>query len=549
MARTLVLPFHTLARQCQRSSGGLCPGRHSIPTMLRTPAPNVAANHERRASSEGLVVATVIPTSLAFSGFHSLRPKIVWITRREREYDPTDRLGNLLLGVTERGTLDLVQHAPMDVWFAFSILQERGQCCAIGWRTEMGRDQKPAPKQTLRPLAEATMSNPHLPAEMLDHIVDHLHDAEDALRNCCLVSKLWIPRTRKHLFATIRFITAKRLQSWKETFPDPSISPAHYVKTLSIRCPPVLTAADMGSWAQSFSRVVNLDVASHIDFNESAISCLVPFHGFSPTLKSLRITVPYPPHLCIFNLIFSFPFLEDLAIIVFYGSSDDNGDYPEVDEVLTTTQSPSPLMFTGSLELFTKGRMEPFTHRLLSRPGGIRFQKLVLTRIHEEDLLATMALVKGCSYTLESLDISCNLPSVSIWHMCPPRCSLLFLGECRPTPIDLSGATKLKDLVFHLNSWTVGWVVTTLQTITPKHRDFRQLRIDIPYCPTFLSAGANVKQTIGEANYAQWSDLDRLLIQLWESRAVRPQVACLMADDPGCLLPEGMKNGIVDFVS
>jgi uncharacterized protein (DUF2384 family) len=38
--------------------------------------------------------------------------------------------------------------------------------------------------------AETTMSNP-LPAEMLDHIVGYLHDTQDALKNCCLVSKLW----------------------------------------------------------------------------------------------------------------------------------------------------------------------------------------------------------------------------------------------------------------------------------------------------------------------------------------------------------------------
>jgi hypothetical protein len=56
---------------------------------------------------------------------------------------------------------------------------------------------------------------------MLDNVIDCLHDTRDALKNCCLVSKSWIPRTRKHLFATIAFTTTKRLQSWEETFPDP----------------------------------------------------------------------------------------------------------------------------------------------------------------------------------------------------------------------------------------------------------------------------------------------------------------------------------------
>jgi hypothetical protein len=124
------------------------------------------------------------------------------------------------------------------------------------------------------------MSNLHLPAEILDHIVDHLHDAEDELMSCCLVSKSWIPRTRKHLFADIEFPTAKRLQSWKKTFPDLSTSPAHYAKTLFIDRPQVVTAAEAetGGWIRGFSRVEHLEV--NLDFRQSAVP-LVPFHGFS----------------------------------------------------------------------------------------------------------------------------------------------------------------------------------------------------------------------------------------------------------------------------
>jgi hypothetical protein len=87
--------------------------------LLRTPAPDLAANHEQRASSKTLIIATVIPTFLCvlvqFLESHSLRQKVVWITKRERESDPTGRLGSLLLGVTERGILDLVEHVPMEV--------------------------------------------------------------------------------------------------------------------------------------------------------------------------------------------------------------------------------------------------------------------------------------------------------------------------------------------------------------------------------------------------------------------------------------------------
>ena len=52
--------------------------------------------------------------------------------------------------------------------------------------------------------AETTMSNPILPEELLDYIVDLLHDRVVVLRSCCLVPKSWIPRTQRHLFTKIK---------------------------------------------------------------------------------------------------------------------------------------------------------------------------------------------------------------------------------------------------------------------------------------------------------------------------------------------------------
>ncbi|KAF9644805.1 hypothetical protein BDM02DRAFT_3066647, partial [Thelephora ganbajun] len=57
-------------------------------------------------------------------------------------------------------------------------------------------------------LTQTTMSNPYhvcLPPEILDYIVDFLHDTPETLKQCCLVSKSWVSRTRKSLFADIEF--------------------------------------------------------------------------------------------------------------------------------------------------------------------------------------------------------------------------------------------------------------------------------------------------------------------------------------------------------
>ena len=41
------------------------------------------------------------------------------------------------------------------------------------------------------------------PQEILDLIIDHLHDEPATLKTSCLVSKAWVQRARKHLFAHI----------------------------------------------------------------------------------------------------------------------------------------------------------------------------------------------------------------------------------------------------------------------------------------------------------------------------------------------------------
>ena len=88
------------------------------------------------------------------------------------------------------------------------------------------------------------MSNPHLPPEILDHIIDLLHNEPNALKECCLVSKSRVPRTRKHLFANIQFRAANDLKHWKKAFPDPPNSPAYHTRTLFISRPQDVEKAD-----------------------------------------------------------------------------------------------------------------------------------------------------------------------------------------------------------------------------------------------------------------------------------------------------------------
>ena len=256
------------------------------------------------------------------------------------------------------------------------------------------------------------MSNPRLPVELLDHVVDLLHGKEDALRNCCLVSKSWIPRTRKHLFALIEFRSPDDLKSWKETFPDPSTSPAHHTETLSIGCPHVVTAADAepGGWITGFSRVVHFDMVEKGVSSDQLKILPTPFHGFSPVVKFLSVNFISLPSSQIFNLILSFPLLEDLIVTARRVIENSDG-------LSAAVQPSNPPIFTGSLELFTKTGTELFARQLLSSPGGIHFRKLMLTWFCDGDLSLTMALMEECSSTLESLDIVCYQNCTSTRHL------------------------------------------------------------------------------------------------------------------------------------
>jgi len=250
------------------------------------------------------------------------------------------------------------------------------------------------------------MSN--LPCEILDHIVDLLHNSTTPLRNCCLVSKSWIPRARTHLFAEVVFQTAGSHESWKKTFPDPSTSPARYTKTLFIRRPQVVTATDAeaGCWISGFPHLVRLVMIgrSRQRFARGWGDTFALFHGISPVIKSLRVDFVLFRSPQLFDLILSFPLLEDLSVTdCCHLPVEPDGS---LNRPSTPTHPSSLTMFTGSLKLDMRGGMEPIAHRLLSLSGGIHFRKLILKLSCGEDIPLATSFVEKCSHTLESLDIT-----------------------------------------------------------------------------------------------------------------------------------------------
>ena len=265
---------------------------------------------------------------------------------------------------------------------------------------------------------------PQLPAELLDYIVDHLCDSRKDLESCCLISKSWVPRIRSRIFSKIKFRTMGRVKSWKNTFPDPSTSPACYTKSLLIHRPEVTMSGGVveGGWIPTFSGVVNLEI-----FECPPSFSPVPFHGFSPVLTSLRISLYVFRPTQILDFVCSFPLLEDLSIYGFETRSVDDDD--NFNEQPTALQSRSSPTLTGTLELSMQRGINPIASGLLSLPNGLRFRKLDLTWHCQQDVSLTTALMERCYPTLEFLEVDCTFLGMSAQHL--HLCQLLNHG-CRP---------------------------------------------------------------------------------------------------------------------
>ena len=63
---------------------------------------------------------------------------------------------------------------------------------------------------------------------------------------------------------------------------------------------------------------------------------------------------------------------------------------------------------------------------------------------------------------------------------------------------------------------------------------------------------ADVREAVGEVGYREWLELDRLLVQLWESRPIHLMAVFTKGQDTGscigCMLSEITKRGMIDLV-
>ena len=257
--------------------------------------------------------------------------------------------------------------------------------------------------QSILLLTNVTMSEPvpRLPPEVVDDIIELLHDDRIALHRCCLVLKSWIPRARSHLFTKIKLDKKSSPKAWGELFPDPTKSPAGHVRTLFISGVDFqVEGAEESGWIQSFIKVTHFIVYGIKNAK------LKFFHNFSPALKSLHVSSDSGPLSDILALACSFPLLEDLKYRNFQ-------PIKSIDQGGAAFQPLSSPAFNGTLTL--EGYwLEAITIQMLNLSCGLHFKKIVW-RVHYTEhegpeFWWMRELVKSCSHALEYIDIGFYLP-------------------------------------------------------------------------------------------------------------------------------------------
>ena len=345
----------------------------------------------------------------------------------------------------------------------------------------------------LTPLVETTML-PSLPPEIFDHIVDHLHYYRTTLKACCLVSSSWIPRTRRHLFAWVDFGSPKSFAKWVGYFPDPSNSPAHHTRIISIHASAItlVTSSDALPWFRAFHLATRLELQGHWEDG-----------GFSELV----------------HLICSFPLLEDilLGLSVSDSNSRDAWDTP----------SSSPKL-SGAFTL-KENKIGPIIPRLLHLPGGVHFTDIAVA-CSIEVTQSVSDLVLRCSHTLESLIIRyfppCAFPSSPVADL-----YLILVTDPiipgKPTPLDLSKAQNLTHVEICSHTPDARWITRSLRSIEFKNLSYMEITL-YPYSDR-------------EIVQREFENLDRLLVELFTSHSIVLKVVCR-----GRLLPRIMGREGVD---
>jgi len=134
----------------------------------------------------------------------------------------------------------------------------------------------------------------------------------------------------------------------------------------------------------------------------------------------------------------------------------------------------------------------------------------------------------------------------SLYSLHPIYNSPLLYAAPGATGIDLSKAVKLRDVVFRCTGLHAEWITKTLNTV--KSENLHSLSLKFPR--------SGIEDPVWEVAHREWLDLDRLLVQFWDSHKLRSKVIYATEkgekdakDEVAKFFPELTRRGIVDVLN
>ena len=356
------------------------------------------------------------------------------------------------------------------------------------------------------------MCLPYLPQEIKDQVIDLLHDDDETLRSCALVSRSWLRQSRKHLFADVQ-IVYHLLMKWCRNIAPGEDGLSSFTRRLGVSHRSPREFEIVMPHLNSFKRVESLVISDYdcMDLDNEPYLPIAPdqYYGhFGESLRSLHLLYPSESLGALLPLIYLFPHLESLTIEGFMAAGDEHPAPP-------SPSSPGPNAFKGKLHLrLLAGNDMHILSKLAKYP--LQYDYVSIGGSSRELGVHFNNLISACSRTLKTLDVSQKYTGRSSFpRIFRTYLTVWFRPGMRPfnPPLTVSACDKLQEIIF--NGGTA-YPDHSLEEVLSSVTSPVLQKVTI-----YMSALTKSDDTFGETNIVDWDTVDRLLFELGQQRRVR----------------------------
>ena len=262
------------------------------------------------------------------------------------------------------------------------------------------------------------LPNIRLPAELCDHIIDHLWDDLSALRACSLTCKDWLPSSRFHLFRNVRLRHADDVQRFRALLAStPSV--ALCVRKLSFSADydgatPDGVALEDDAWVNDVVDILRLLqnvttlALARVRWHALHEETRAAFEALSRTVHELFLfEVSFKASRDVIAFLSSFPTLRDLYFDAVSWAEDSPTPFDAPSSSSSEIQDTASRMQLSYLFLDPKSSPTLVTEWLLRRPEGSepRLQNIQLCWRDLTDTKPLGDLLRASGASLEALQI------------------------------------------------------------------------------------------------------------------------------------------------